>query len=64
MNAEILLKQNKYTISEIAYMCGFNDSNYFSYKFKEHYGISPSKIRGGAKPNNQTNSLNLPENAN
>ncbi len=43
MNAEILLKQNKYTISEIAYMCGFNDSNYFSTVFKRIKGLSPLK---------------------
>ena len=34
------------TISEIAYECGFNDGNYFSYKFKKMYGISPIKARG------------------
>lgn len=34
-------------VGEIAYCCGFNDSNYFSYKFKERYGISPSKARDG-----------------
>ena len=43
MNSEILLKQNKHTISEIAYMCGFNDSNYFSTVFKKIKGLSPLK---------------------
>lgn len=43
MNAEILLKQSKYTISEIAYKCGFNDSNYFSTVFKKIKGLSPLK---------------------
>ena len=33
------------TISEIAYECGFNDGNYFSYKFKKMYGIPPIKAR-------------------
>ena len=33
------------TISEIAYECGFNDGNYFSYKFKKVYGVSPLKAR-------------------
>ena len=32
-------------ISEVAYSSGFNDSNYFSYKFKEMYGVSPSKVK-------------------
>ena len=41
-HAENLLKSpNKMSISEIAYNCGFNDSNYFSDKFKKAYGISP-----------------------
>ena len=43
MNAELLLRQNKYTISEIAFKCGFNDSNYFSTVFKRIKGISPLK---------------------
>ena len=33
-------------VCEVAYACGFNDGNYFSYKFKEIYGVSPSKIKG------------------
>ena len=47
-HAEELLRAKKgMSISEIAYACGFNDSNYFSYRFKEQYGVSPSKARGG-----------------
>ena len=43
-NAENLLKnRNGKSISEIAYSCGFNDSNYFSDKFKKVHGISPLK---------------------
>lgn len=42
--AEYLLKnREEKSISEIAYSCGFNDSNYFSDKFKKAYGISPLK---------------------
>ena len=33
------------TISEIAYECGFNDGNYFSYKFRKMYGMSPIQHR-------------------
>jgi AraC-like DNA-binding protein len=29
------------SIAEVAYACGFNDSNYFSDKFKRTYGMSP-----------------------
>lgn len=32
-----------YTITEVAYKCGFTDINYFSRFFKKHMGISPSK---------------------
>lgn len=43
----ILINEPGRAICDIAYACGFNDSNYFSYRFKEQYGISPSKARGG-----------------
>lgn len=33
-------------VCEVAYASGFNDGNYFSYKFKEAYGVSPTKIKG------------------
>jgi AraC-like DNA-binding protein len=39
----MLTQKGKKTISEIAYSCGFNDSNYFSDKFKKVYGVSPLK---------------------
>ena len=42
--AETLLQQSgNLSISEISEQCGFNDSNYFSVKFKKQYGISPKK---------------------
>ena len=44
--AEQLLKSDtKKSVSCIAYECGFNDSNYFSEKFKKYYGISPIKYK-------------------
>ena len=33
------------SVCEIAYACGFNDSNYFSDKFRRSYGHSPSKFK-------------------
>jgi len=43
-HAEHLLKERRgMSISEIAYSCGFNDSNYFSDKFRRTYGVSPLK---------------------
>lgn len=32
-------------ITQVAESCGFEDSNYFSKKFKEAYGISPKKVQ-------------------
>lgn len=44
-SAETLLTAmwtNEYTISEIAQMCGYENSLYFSRVFKKHFGCSPS----------------------
>ncbi len=54
--AETMLKNEpSRAITEVAYACGFNDSNYFSYKFKKAYGITPSEVRDqpsiGVPPN-------------
>ncbi|MFL0268860.1 helix-turn-helix domain-containing protein [Candidatus Clostridium radicumherbarum] len=38
-----LIKENKHTISEIAFMLGFNSIHYFSRAFTQHYEISPSE---------------------
>lgn len=35
---------NEYTVSEIAQMCGFADSLYFSRVFKKYYGCSPTNF--------------------
>lgn len=40
-----LLKSQEYTVSQIAYMCGFSDSHYFSKVFKKHFGQSPTSYR-------------------
>jgi ligand-binding sensor domain-containing protein/signal transduction histidine kinase/DNA-binding response OmpR family regulator len=37
-----LLKQNTYTVYEIAYMVGFSDSKYFSKEFTKQFGRTPS----------------------
>lgn len=52
-HAENMLKEREpKSISEIAYSCGFNDSNYFSDKFKRIYGISPLRY---SKQNKEKN---------
>lgn len=48
--AEYMLKEETpKSVSEIAYCCGFNDSNYFSDKFKKAYGVSPLKFKQNFK---------------
>ena len=44
-NAERLILNTSYPITDIATMCGFNDSSYFSVVFKKIKGISPLKLR-------------------
>ena len=46
---EMLKREPGVSVSEVAYACGFNDSNYFSYKFKKVYGIAPTKARSGGE---------------
>ena len=43
--AKDYLMQENYTISEVAYRCGFEDVNYFSRFFKKHTGITPTQYR-------------------
>ncbi|MBP3578505.1 MAG: AraC family transcriptional regulator [Lachnospiraceae bacterium] len=44
--AEDMLKyETGRAVSEVAYACGFNDGNYFSYIFKKTYGVSPTEVR-------------------
>ncbi len=38
-----LILENKYTISEIAFMLGFSSIHYFSRLFKQHFDIPPSE---------------------
>lgn len=41
--AEMLLKQNRMSISEVAYEVGYNDPKYFSKLFRGQYGKTPSE---------------------
>ena len=43
--AEKALKNTSYTLSEIAYLCGFTSLSTFSKVFKEKYGVSPTPYR-------------------
>ena len=44
--AEFMLKNEPgRSVHAVAFACGFNDSNYFSYKYKKQYGVSPKKVK-------------------
>ena len=42
--AKQLLSQQVGNVTEVAFMVGFSSQKYFSTKFKEKFGISPSEI--------------------
>lgn len=46
--AEMMAKSG-YSISQIAYKTGFNDSHYFSKAFKKRFGVSPTEYRRNIK---------------
>ncbi len=41
--AVILIEENRYSISEICYMVGFNSPSYFSTSFKKYFGYLPTE---------------------
>lgn len=38
-----LMQTQRYTIAQVAYMCGFNSPSYFSTAFKQYFGYMPSE---------------------
>lgn len=48
-HAEMLLREGKYNVSEVAYMVGFNNPRYFSKYFAEAYGMYPSQYKNGSE---------------
>ncbi|MGG3284079.1 helix-turn-helix transcriptional regulator [Paenibacillus solani] len=48
-NAKFYLSRGKYSITEIAFMVGFNDANYFSRVFKKVTSLTPSQYIKAAK---------------
>lgn len=44
-----LLEQNKFYVSEVAFMTGFTEMSYFRKIFKDFYGVSPSDYAAGKK---------------
>ncbi|WP_248724150.1 helix-turn-helix transcriptional regulator [Seonamhaeicola sp. ML3] len=45
MSKEVLLKNENLTVAEVAYMCGFSTSQYFSTVFRKHEKCSPNEYR-------------------
>jgi YesN/AraC family two-component response regulator len=43
--AKMLVKQSDISLSQAAYLCGFDDQSYFSKVFKKMTGTSPGKYR-------------------
>lgn len=48
-----LLKKQKLSVSEITYMVGYNDPQYFSKCFKKQFGETPSQYASRTNTNNQ-----------
>ena len=48
-DAKRLLKESSLSVTEIAFLIGFDSSNYFSEIFKKQVGISPLKYRKASR---------------
>ncbi len=46
-----LIETDEYSMAQIAYMVGLNDSHYFSKCFKQQYGITPTEYKESRKLN-------------
>jgi len=44
-HASYLLARSQETVTDIAFSCGFNDSNYFSSKFSQTFNLTPLQYR-------------------
>lgn len=51
--AAILLRTQKYTVSEVSDMLGFADPKYFTDTFKKAYGVPPRDYMKGISDNNK-----------
>jgi len=45
------LRATNDSVTDIAFACGFNDSNYFSYSFSKMTGMAPSEYRRMSRRN-------------
>ena len=54
-----MLHNDSLPLQEISDACGFHSVNYFSRRFRQHYGYAPSRVRGLGK-NTYSTERNLP----
>lgn len=52
--AKQLLREQRYTVTEVAEMTGFSDAGYFREVFKKHFHVSPTQYAKGQEPNNES----------
>lgn len=45
VSARVKLRETEMTVTEIAYLCGFANSNHFTTLYKKVYGLTPSEER-------------------
>ncbi len=45
VSARVKLRETEISVTEIAYMCGFSNSNHFTTLYKKVFGITPSDER-------------------
>jgi AraC-like DNA-binding protein len=44
-NAKKMLRSNELNITQVAQLCGFNSSSYFTKSFREVFGETPKEFR-------------------
>ncbi|WP_111894103.1 AraC family transcriptional regulator [Acinetobacter sp. MB5] len=46
MRAHQLIQHSTFNLTEVAFQCGFSSASHFSNRFKQHFGCTPSQLRG------------------
>jgi AraC-like DNA-binding protein len=41
----LLLRHNRYSVADVAFLLGYSDAATFIHSFKKWYGLSPDKMR-------------------
>ena len=59
--AETLLQTGDMTVQEVAFVCGYNDSLYFSRAFSRHFGVSPTDYKQRFFSENERKLFSIPK---